>query len=95
MILVTGGTGFIGSRVLETLLRSCDSIACIYRRGTDFSRVKKIYDQILWVDNSKESITDLFLNRDISIILHIATVYGKFTNEMFNVNCLTYALMID
>lgn len=29
-ILVTGGTGFLGKVLLEKLLRSCDSLRCIY-----------------------------------------------------------------
>lgn len=29
-ILVTGGTGFLGKVLLEKLLRSCESIRCIY-----------------------------------------------------------------
>lgn len=30
VILVTGGTGFIGKVLLEKLLRSCENIQCIY-----------------------------------------------------------------
>lgn len=29
-ILVTGGTGFVGKVLLEKLLRTCDSLQCIY-----------------------------------------------------------------
>lgn len=29
-ILVTGGTGFVGKVLLEKLLRTCDSLRCIY-----------------------------------------------------------------
>ena len=43
MILVTGGTGLVGSHLLYKLVDSDESIVAIYRREKTLSRVKKVF----------------------------------------------------
>ncbi|MEM6514547.1 MAG: NAD-dependent epimerase/dehydratase family protein [Bacteroidota bacterium] len=67
MILVTGGTGLVGSHLLYELLKTNESIRAIYRRDKTLSRVKhvfsyytddadKLFAKIDWI---KADITDI------------------------------------
>ena len=43
MILVTGGTGLVGSHLLYSLLKDNQNIRAIYRKSSDFEAVKKVF----------------------------------------------------
>ena len=45
-ILVTGGTGLVGSYILHLLIEKGEKVNALHRSGTDFSLVKDIYDKI-------------------------------------------------
>ncbi len=72
MILVTGGTGLVGSHLLLNLLIEGNKIRAIYRKGSDLKAVKKIfgyyipneeakflYEQIEWKEASLGDIPAL------------------------------------
>ena len=44
MILVTGGTGLVGSHLLISLTETNDSVRAIYRKNSDLNAVKRIFD---------------------------------------------------
>lgn len=67
MILVTGGTGLVGSHLLYFLLKRNGKVRAIHRKGSDLTSVKKIFriyseevdslfDKIEWVE---ADITDI------------------------------------
>lgn len=43
MILVTGGTGFVGSYLLFDLAKSGEKVRAIHRKSSDFEAVKKVF----------------------------------------------------
>ena len=53
MILVTGGTGLVGSHLLYHLALSNDSILAIYRRKEKLESVKKVF---LYYDNNIDEV---------------------------------------
>lgn len=84
MILVTGGTGLVGSHLLFKILQTNDSVTAIYRRAHKLELVKKVfsyytteveafYERIHWVE---ADITDVpSLERafmDIDYVYHCA-----------------------
>ena len=50
MILVTGGTGLVGSHLLQHLVKQKQQIRAIKRTTSDLSAVKNIADKIEWFD---------------------------------------------
>ncbi|MGB1206913.1 MAG: NAD-dependent epimerase/dehydratase family protein [Chitinophagales bacterium] len=50
MILVTGGTGLVGSHLLQHLVKQKQKIRAIKRQTSDLTAVKNIADKIEWLD---------------------------------------------
>ncbi len=49
MILVTGGTGFLGAHLLDQLIQAGEKVRCIYRKEPFKYLPQEIIDQIEWV----------------------------------------------
>lgn len=84
MILVTGGTGLVGSHLLYFLLKENEKVRAIHRSNSDLSAVKKVFsiytkqpdevfNKIEWVEANIidiPALTEAF--KDISIVYHCA-----------------------
>lgn len=92
MILVTGGTGFLGSHLALHLLENNKSVRVLYRvpekklnTRTLFSLYKKenLYEKINWIQGDITDITSLnrVLAEDISEVYHCAGLVSFDTNK--------------
>ncbi|MGB1211493.1 MAG: NAD-dependent epimerase/dehydratase family protein, partial [Lacinutrix venerupis] len=95
MILVTGGTGFVGAHLLFKLLNEKHSVRAIYRNEKKFETVKRIFsyysnnvealfNSIDWVKadlNDIPLLTDAF--KDITHVYHCAA-FVSFEPDKFN-----------
>lgn len=88
MILVTGGTGLVGSHLLLDLAKTEDKIRAIYRKNSSLDAVKKVfsyylppaeveflYNKIQWIEASLEDVpalTNAF--KDITRVYHCAAL---------------------
>ncbi|MDN2696117.1 NAD(P)-dependent oxidoreductase [Janthinobacterium sp. SUN073] len=84
MILLTGGTGFLGSRILAELLNNGDKVVVIKR---SFSNTKKIEDfltheNVYFFDIDIYDPQELFKKYSIKTIIHAATEYGRGTTPI-------------
>ncbi|RED46672.1 nucleoside-diphosphate-sugar epimerase [Winogradskyella eximia] len=93
MILVTGGTGLVGSHLLFQLLKSNVSIRAIYRQENTLKRVKHVFsyfsddadalfNQIEWVEadlNNIPQLQDAF--KDITHVYHCAAIVSFEPNK--------------
>ena len=93
MILVTGGTGLVGSHLLFQLLKSNVSIRAIYRQENKLKRVKHVFsyfsddadalfNQIEWVEadlNNIPQLQDAF--KDITHVYHCAAIVSFEPNK--------------
>ncbi|MBI5680827.1 MAG: NAD(P)-dependent oxidoreductase [Methanobacterium sp.] len=77
-VLVTGGTGFIGSHVIERLLEDKFDVILLKRSYSDVWRVKNILEYIQSYNIDEIKLEDIFKKEDIDSIFHIAAYYKKF-----------------
>ncbi len=77
-ILVTGGTGFIGSHLVEKLVKDGHEVRCLVRKTSNHSLLDKLGIEKIYGDIEDISSIDISL-RDIDIVYHVIGVLGKWT----------------
>ena len=75
-ILVTGGTGFIGSHVVQKFLELEYKVIVLKRKTSDIWRIKEVKDQCLFYD-IEDGLENVFKENRINSIIHLATKYVK------------------
>lgn len=75
MILVTGGTGFVGSYILRQLVKNGNTVRALRRSSSPMQLVEDIADQIEWIEGDLldlGSLEDAF--KDVTHVYHAAAV---------------------
>ena len=87
MILLTGATGFLGSALLQKLLRRGDEVVATCRRASSHSRIQGHLDHprlhLFEIDTNEPSL--LFEMFPVDTILHAATEYGRGTTPLYDI----------
>ncbi len=76
-ILLTGGTGFIGSHVMKSLIQNDYDITLLKRSTSDIHRIIDVIEQVKVFNSDKEDLEDLFLKSGFDLVIHLATYYKK------------------
>ncbi len=89
-VLVTGGTGFIGSRVVRCLLAHGHRVALIKRSTSNMRRLDALRNKITFVDIDQQALAP-FLHQlgEVTAVIHLATCYarqGEPTHEVIESN---------
>lgn len=83
-ILVTGATGFIGSHLIERLLKEKNNLIIIKRSFSKMERINNIIsqykDNVILFDIDKQELDNVFNKYEIEGIFHLATSYVKDTS---------------
>lgn len=93
--VVTGGTGFVGSHLVDLLIDKGFEVRCITRKSSDLRWLKdkdvKIFDCGL---NNKEALKEII--RDADFVFHVAGVVKSKTKEgYFKGNVETTRTLLD
>jgi len=95
MILVTGGTGLVGSHLLYKLVSENKHVKAIYRRQHTLERVKhvfsyyaknhkELYDKIEWIEADLNDIPSLELAfKDVDYVYHCAAFVSFEPNKYY------------
>lgn len=79
-VLVTGGNGFIGSFVVEELVKTKRPIRCMVQKGSPLSYIQKFIDQnkveIVYGDVRKKAELEKAI-RGCDVIYHFVAIAGK------------------
>lgn len=80
-ILVTGATGFIGSHLIERLLKEENNLIIIKRSFSKMNRISNIINQyndnVVLFDIDKQKLSEVFNKYEIEGIFHLAASYIK------------------
>ena len=93
MILVTGGTGLVGSHLLYHLLLENDSVRAIHQKNSDLNAVKKVFqhyrpdidaqfNKIRWVEADLNDVPDLETAfEDVHQVYHCAALVSFLSRD--------------
>ena len=76
-ILLTGGTGYLGSNLLKRLVGSGYKVILLKRSSSNLIRIKKYTNKVTSYDIDQVPLETVFLENTVDIILHCATDYGR------------------
>jgi len=77
-VLITGGTGFIGSHVIESLLINKFNVILLKRTSSDVWRIKEFLKKMILYDIDKIELDTIFKENKIDAVIHLATYYKKY-----------------
>jgi len=77
-VLLTGATGFLGSHLLEELLIKGFNVIVLKRSMSDTWRIEHLLDKTINYDLDTVSISNIFDENNIDLVIHLATLYRKF-----------------
>lgn len=90
LILVTGGTGFIGSYLIRLLIKNGYRVRALRRAGSPMDLVQEVADRVEWVD---ADVTDIVTLQDAFIgvthVCHCAAMvsfHPRDVQRMMNIN---------
>lgn len=76
-IILTGGTGFLGSHLLKKMVSDNFNIILLKRSFSDTRRINDCLDKVICYNIDQCDINDIFKNNKIDAIIHCATDYGR------------------
>ena len=80
-ILLTGATGFLGSHILDRLLKGNYQVVILKRSFSDLRKIEENIDKCRFYDIDKCSLELPFKENHIDCIIHAATNYGRNNNK--------------
>jgi nucleoside-diphosphate-sugar epimerase len=76
-ILLTGGTGFLGSCILKKLIFNRYQVIVLKRSFSNTSRIENLIDKLQVFDIDRINLETIFKDNKIDVIIHTATNYGR------------------
>ncbi|ENN95793.1 NAD-dependent epimerase/dehydratase [Methanocaldococcus villosus KIN24-T80] len=76
-ILLTGATGFLGSHLLESLLKENYNVIILKRSFSNTWRIQHLLDNVIYYDIDKVELEKPFKENQIDVVIHTATSYGR------------------
>jgi len=76
-VLLTGATEFLGSHLLEALLKEHYDVIIAKRSFSDTYRIDSFLPKVRAYNIDVTHLADIFTKNKVSVIIHAATCYGK------------------
>lgn len=81
LILLTGSTGFLGSHVLDKLVRQGYNVAILKRSWSDTWRINHLLEKVEVFNLDLMSLEKIFQFTKPEYVIHLATMYSKFDSD--------------
>jgi len=88
-ILLTGGTGYLGSNLAKMLVEQNCNVFILKRKSSSLNKLEPILDKVELFDVEHLDYNQLFKQKNIQAVLHTATAYGRkqeTITEIYNTN---------
>jgi len=76
-LLLTGGTGFLGSNLIHRFVQSNFRLVILVRSVSNLWRIQNLLNKIIVFNIDETPLEEVFCNEQIDIIVHCATNYGR------------------
>ncbi|MGZ3756566.1 MAG: NAD-dependent epimerase/dehydratase family protein [Mucilaginibacter sp.] len=76
-VLLTGATGYLGSKLIDRLLEGGFKVCVIKRENSNLVRIKHYLKEIKCYNNDETGIQAAFSQNGIDLVIHCATLYGR------------------
>ncbi len=76
-ILLTGGTGYLGSKILHQLVARNYPVILLKRSFSNTDRIKELIPKIVVYDIDRVPLETIFCENSVDVIVHCATDYGR------------------
>lgn len=84
-IILTGATGFLGSKLLRRLLEEEQQVVVLKRSTSDLGRIRQWKNRCICYDVDKIKLSSVFEKEKPDVVIHCATTYGRGGNEAVRV----------
>jgi nucleoside-diphosphate-sugar epimerase len=92
-ILVAGATGFVGSHVVEALVKSGYNIVVLKRSTSSTQRIDSVLDNVVTADTDKDNLDDIFSRHHIDVVINFVTEYGRGKDTPLSSLCQTNIML--
>ena len=76
-ILLTGATGFLGSNILNALLKNKHKVIILKRSFSNIKKIEKNIEKVKFYNIDEVNLEKVFIENKIEAIIHTATCYGR------------------
>ncbi|WP_026714542.1 NAD-dependent epimerase/dehydratase family protein [Flavobacterium daejeonense] len=98
-ILITGATGFLGSKILKKLVEDDYNVVALVRKTSNLNRIESVKGDfdLFYFNEKSNNLNELFQNHKIETIIHTATEYGRNakTSEVLKTNVIFPIQLIE
>lgn len=85
MIVLTGGTGFLGSQLLRALVESGETVTLLKRSFSDTTRIGDLLGRIDSIDIDRSPVEPAFEGGEVTAVIHCATDYGRRNRDPYQI----------